>query len=148
MNWPHAKRGGVRRRSMPSVLSFTQRPSPLPAHQLDTGANRQPHMLTRAISTLVGHSLLHALHSKHKSSASRTAGPVSPDRPSCPVSASRSVLARPRVLCCSSQVAWYDGHIVPPRFLRHSPTPAHNSTARVRPPSAEKSNVVGTSGVR
>ncbi len=40
-----------------------------------------------------------------------------------------------------------DGHIVPPRFLRHSPTPAHNSTARVRPPSAPKSNVVGTSGV-
>ena len=56
-----------------------------------------------------------------------------------PVIASRRALARPRVLCCSSRVAWYEGHIVPSRFLRHSPTPAHSSAARVRPPSAEKS---------
>src|ERR1700728_4777670 len=99
------------------------------------------------MSTLVGHSLLHALHSKHKSNASKTAGSLNPVRPSCPVRARRKVLARPRVLCCSSRVAWYDGHMVPLRFLRHSPTPAHSSVERTSPPSAEKSNVVGTSGV-
>src|SRR5437867_2621401 len=37
-------------------------------------------------------------------------------RSSCPVRARRSVLARPRVLCCSSRVAWYEGHIDPSRF--------------------------------
>ena len=85
------------------------------------------------MSTLVGHSLLHALHSRHRSSTSFTAGSVRspitgplPARPvaSCPDRASRKTLARPRVLCCSSQVAWYDGHMSPWRFLRHSPTPA------------------------
>jgi hypothetical protein len=99
------------------------------------------------MSTFVGHSLLQALHSRHRSSTAPTAGSVSPARPAWPVRARRRVLARPRVLCCSSRVAWYEGHIVPPRLLRHSPTPAHNSAARAIPPSAVKSNVVGTSGV-
>ena len=40
------------------------------------------------------------------------------------------MLARPRVECASSRVTMYDGHIVPSRFLRHSPTPLHISTAR------------------
>ena len=60
--------------------------------------------------------------------------------------ASRSRLARPRVLSFSSRVAWNDGHIVPSRFFRQAPTPAHSSAAGSRPPSAEKSNVVGTDG--
>ena len=37
--------------------------------------------------------------------------------------------------------------VFPSRFFRHSPTPAHSSAARARPPSTEKSNVVGISGV-
>ena len=60
--------------------------------------------------------------------------------------ASRSRLARPRVLSFSSRVAWNDGHIVPSRFFRQAPTPAHSSAAGSRPPSAEKSNVVATRG--
>ncbi len=99
------------------------------------------------MSTLVGHSALHALHSRQRSSTSWTWGSVKPSKPSWPVIARRSRLARPRVLSFSSRVAWNEGHIVPDRVLRHSPTPAHSSAAGSRPPSAEKSNVVGTSGV-
>ena len=48
--------------------------------------------------------------------------------------ASRSTLARPRVVCCSSCVAMYDGHIVPSIVLRQAPTPLHISTAPPKPP--------------
>ena len=61
--------------------------------------------------------------------------------------ARRSRFARPRVLSFSSWVAWNEGHIVPSRFFRHAPTPAHSSAAGSRPPSAVKSNVVATVGV-
>ena len=118
--------GGMRRRSMPS-RHLVQSPgrAPLPATALDE--RRQPaaparqladvaerlapwparrggrhwsastSLLMRAMSTLVGHSLLQARHSRHRSSASCSAGSSRPCGPSCPVSASRSTLARPRV---------------------------------------------------
>ena len=99
------------------------------------------------MSTFVGHSLLHALHSRHRSSTSWTRGSVNPWKPSWPVIANRSRLARPRVLSFSSRVAWNEGHIVPSRFFRQAPTPAHISAAGSRPPSALKSKVVATLGV-
>ena len=47
---------------------------------------------------------------------------------------SRRTLARPRVECCSSRVAMYDGHIVPSSVLRHAPRPLHISMAPATPP--------------
>ena len=63
-----------------------------------------------------------------------------------PEMTSLNALARPRVECSSSLVAWKEGHIVPSRF-RHAPTPLHISTARAKPPSLEKSMMVGTGAV-
>src|SRR6185295_16913461 len=98
----------------------------------------------RAMSTLLGHSLLHALQDRQRSSVSIVPGSfqisarLSPCSlfavrcslcPSCPVIASRSAFPLPRVLCRSSSVPMYDGHIVPPLFLRHTPAPFHTSTA-------------------
>src|SRR5687767_5576855 len=85
------------------------------------------------MSTPVGHSRLQPLHDTHKSSASYTASDANPWGPSCPESASRSVLARPRVRCCSSPVARNDGHIVPASNLRQWPLLLHISTAAAKP---------------
>jgi len=41
----------------------------------------------------------------------------------------------------------YDGHIVPSRFFRHTPTPLHISTEAAKPPCDEKSSSVGGSHV-
>ena len=49
------------------------------------------------MSTPVGHSRLHALHDTHSFIASATSSPAIASGPSCPVSASLSVFARPRV---------------------------------------------------
>ncbi len=51
--------------------------------------------------------------------------------------------------CCPSRRGspGTKGTSSPRRFLRQAPTPAHSSAAGSRPPSAEKSNVVGTAGV-
>src|SRR5690349_10239744 len=90
-----------------------------------------------------GHSALHALHDRHKSSASATASSV--NEPSVPpASASNRIRARPRVECISSRVAMYDGHIVPASVLRHLPMPTHLSAAPARPPSAPRSKWVST----
>src|SRR5690348_5000370 len=98
----------------------------------------------RAMSTPVGHSRLHPLHETQRSSAALTAS--SPCAPSCPDSARRSVLARPRVRWISSRVARYDGHIVPASNLRQWPLLLHISTALSKPPhSLQSSTVVGTS---
>ena len=55
------------------------------------------------------------------------------DPASWPDIASRSALARPRVVSSSLRVAMYDGHIVPPSVLRQAPTPLHISTADAKP---------------
>ncbi|MNS72718.1 hypothetical protein D3C72_1061380 [compost metagenome] len=57
-----------------------------------------------AMSMPVGQSRLQPLQETQRSSVSLTAGSSSPAGPSWPDSASRSVLARPRVRCCSSRV--------------------------------------------
>ena len=54
--------------------------------------------------------------------------------PSWPDSASRSVLARPRVRCFSSRVTRKLGHIVPASNLRQWPLLLHISTALAKPP--------------
>src|SRR3954471_929763 len=94
----------------------------------------------RAMSTPVGHSRLQPLHETHKSSASLTA--CSPSPPSCPDSARRRVLARPRVRCVSSPVARYDGHIVPASNLRQWPLLLHISTALSKPPHSLQSKAL------
>ena len=154
--------------------SPSARPSGLPAIRLDSGASRLPQrasrrtwpkaftlsgapcraqwpastsLLMRAMSTLTGHSLLHARHSRQRSRASCRPGSSSPCGPSWPVIARRSTLARPRVECASSRVAMYEGHIVPSPVLRQAPTPLHASTARPKPP-LPKSKWLGGSGVR
>jgi hypothetical protein len=60
-----------------------------------------------------------------------------------PAIVERSMLARPRVECCSSRVAMYDGHIVPSSVLRHAPRPLHISTAPAKPPTLEVEKVAG-----
>src|SRR6185312_17208863 len=100
------------------------------------------------MSTPTGHSALHARHPRHRSSALYTPSSPNPASPSiCPLIASRSTFARPRVESDSSRVAIYDGHIVPESFLRHAPTPLHMSTAPPKPPYSSKSNHVGGFGV-
>src|SRR6202011_2282418 len=94
--------------------------------------------------TPVGHSRRHALHETHKSSASYSSCEVSPSGPSCPVSASRSPFARPRVTWCSSSVTRYDGHIAPDSLLRHAPLLLHISTAPVKPPHSDQSSWVSS----
>src|SRR5436309_5740301 len=93
----------------------------------------------RAMSTPVGHSRLHPLHDTHRSSASFTAW--SPWSPSCPESARRSVLARPRVRWISSRVARYEGHMVPASNLRQWPLLLHISTALSKPPHSLQSRL-------
>ena len=87
------------------------------------------------MSTPVGHSRLHALQETHSDIASATASDAIASAPSCPVSASRSVLARPRVTCVSSRVTRYDGHITPASKARQVPLLLHISTAPSMPPS-------------
>src|SRR4030095_835872 len=85
------------------------------------------------MSTPVGHSRRQPLQLTHRSSASRTALDAKP--PSIwPESASRSVLARPRVTCSSSRVTRKLGHIVPASNLRQWPLLLHISTALAKPP--------------
>src|SRR5216684_7039743 len=100
----------------------------------------------RAMSTPVGHSRLHPLHDTHRSKASLTIESAS--GPNWPESASRSVLARPRVRCASSSVARYDGHMVPASNLRQWPLLLHISTALSYPPHSLQSSTVGGASVR
>src|SRR5262245_20700274 len=85
------------------------------------------------MSTPVGHSRLHPLQDTHRSRVSYISSDVSPSRPSWPESARRSVLARPRVRCCSSPVARNEGHMVPASNLRQWPLLLHISTAAANP---------------
>ena len=70
------------------------------------------------------------------------ASEVNASGPSWPVTARRSELARPRVVCCSSSVARYDGHITPGFALRHAPLLLHISMAPLNPFQSDQSNVV------
>ena len=58
-----------------------------------------------AISTFEGHSALHPLHSRHRSSVSYSSFPVNSYAGNLPDKISRIKLARPRVECLSSMVA-------------------------------------------
>ena len=58
----------------------------------------------RAMSTPAGHSRRHALQPMHRSKTSFISGERIASGPSCPVKASRSAFARPRVTCFSSPV--------------------------------------------
>src|ERR1700726_4680409 len=94
------------------------------------------------MSTPVGHSRLQPLHDTHNSIVSCIASEVSAPGPSWPDSARRSVLARPRVRCCSSPVARYDGHITPGSDLRQAPLLLHISAALAKPPHSDQSSAV------
>src|SRR5580704_13805186 len=98
----------------------------------------------RAISTPVGHSRLQALQETQSFSVSAISSEAKAPTPSCPDSASRKLLARPRVTSRSSRVTRYEGHIAPPASLRHSPLLLHISTAPESPPAlpgyADQSN--------
>ena len=96
------------------------------------------------MSTLEGHSALHALHSTHRSSESKRRLPASSSGGSAPAMIMRSIVARPRVECSSSRVAMKEGHM-PPSSFRQAPWLLQPSTWRAKPPSAEKSMYVGTS---
>ena len=89
-----------------------------------------------AMSTPVGQSRLQPLQLTHRSIALATASEVSASAPSWPVSASRSVLARPRVRWISSRVTRKDGHIVPASNFRQWPLLLHISVAFAKPPLA------------
>src|SRR5229473_4868823 len=102
----------------------------------------------RAMSTPVGHSRLQPLQLTHSAMVSRIASEVSASGPNCPEIASRSVLARPRVKCCSSRVTRYDGHMVPASNLRQWPLLLHISTALSYPPHSLQSSTVGGASVR
>src|SRR5262249_42350271 len=99
------------------------------------------------MSTFDGHSALQPLHSRQRSITSYSRVPVNSAAGKRPESTARSALARPRVLCSSSFVAMYEGHMVPSSFLRHTPTPLHISTDAAKPPWAEKSSMVDGSQV-
>src|SRR5262245_4593122 len=94
------------------------------------------------MSTFDGHSALHPLHSRQRSMTSYRRRPAKSAGGTLPESTARSALARPRVVCSSSRVAMYDGHIVPSSFFRQTPTPLHISTAAAKPPCDEKSRSV------
>ncbi len=85
-----------------------------------------------AMSTPVGQSRLQPLQLTQSESASRTAS-LAKSVPSWPETASRSVLARPRVECSSSRVTRKLGHIVPASNLRQWPLLLHISTALANP---------------
>src|ERR1043166_2809185 len=99
------------------------------------------------MSTLDGHSALQPLHSRHRSITSWSRLPVNSSAASRPFSTLRGALARPRGECSSSRVAMYEGHIVPSRVLRHTPTPLHISIDAAKPPCEEKSSSVTGSQV-
>ena len=95
--------------------------------------------LSFAMSTLLGHSFLHALQPRHRSRVFSVSGSSHAAEPSPPffIAASTAVLmafARPRGLCRSSSVARYEGHIVPAAVLRQKPAPLHVSSAPPKPP--------------
>src|SRR4051812_5505631 len=98
------------------------------------------------MSTPVGHSRLQPLHDTHKSSVSNICCDTNASSPGVmaiwPDNASLSVLARPRVKCCSSPVARNDGHIVPASNLRQWPLLLHISTALSKPPHSDQSSTV------
>src|SRR5579862_6304353 len=95
-----------------------------------------------AMSTPVGHSRRQPLHETQSDMVSAIASEVSAPGPSWPESARRSVLARPRVRCCSSPVARYDGHITPGSDLRQAPLLLHISAALAKPPHSDQSSAV------
>ena len=90
-------------------------------------------ILSFAISTPVGHSRLQPLQETHSAIASAVASEARPPG-NCPVSASRSVFARPRVRCCSSCVARKLGHMTLASDFRQVPLLLHISTAPSSPP--------------
>ena len=97
------------------------------------------------MSTLAGHSVLHALQLKQRDRAcSRSSDPkrFAP----VPLNSWRNRFARPRVESRSSRVAIYDGHITPPDAanFRHTPAPLHRPSAAPKPPSARHRKPVGT----
>src|SRR3954469_66724 len=98
------------------------------------------------MSTPVGHSRLQPLHDTQRSSVSYISCDAKASSPgftlSWPDSASRNVFARPRVKCCSSPVARYDGHMVPASNLRQWPLLLHISTALSKPPHSDQSSTV------
>ena len=86
------------------------------------------------MSTPVGQSRLQPLQLTHSAIVSCIASLVNASAPSWPDSASRSVLARPRVRCFSSRVTRQLGHMVPASNLRQWPLLLHISTAAAKPP--------------
>ena len=86
------------------------------------------------MSTPEGHSALHALHERQRSSASRTRSSEAR------VGGEAAVQKRPQqvgppagVECSSSRVAMNDGHIVPASSFRQTPAPLQSSTAPAKP---------------
>src|SRR5829696_3032413 len=97
-----------------------------------------------ATSTWEGHSLLHALQPTHRSKTSFIRSPVSSSGGRVPSRTERKTFARARVVSFSSSVTMYEGHIVPPFFLRQNPEPLHSSTAAANPPCEEKFRFVAS----
>ena len=95
------------------------------------------------MSTPVGHSRLQALQPTHSDIDSAISLEEKALGPSCPVSARRSVLARPRVEWVSSPVARNEGHITAASRLRQAPLLLHISTAPENPPQVDQSSCVG-----
>src|SRR5882724_9228548 len=102
----------------------------------------------RAISTPVGHSRLQPLHEMHSAIVSRISSDTSASGPSWPDSASRKVLARPRVRCCSSPVARYDGHMTPGSDFLQAPLLLHISTALAKLPHSDQSSTLSSGNCR
>src|SRR5438552_6667820 len=92
------------------------------------------------MSTPVGHSRLQPLHEMHSAIVSRMSSETSASSPSWPDNASRKVLARPRVRCCSSPVARYEGHMTPGSRARQAPLLLHISVALAKPPHSDQSS--------
>src|SRR5438552_761956 len=98
--------------------------------------NRRPPSpdVTVAKSTPTGQSLLQPLQERHRSSESFTSSLCHPSRTTSPLVISQSRCARPRVECSSSRVTRKLGHITPPSWCRHFPTPTQRWVARTRLP--------------
>src|SRR3954454_14909498 len=94
------------------------------------------------MSTPVGHSRRQPLKERQRSSVSFISCELKASGPSWPEIARRREFARPRVRCCSSSVARYDGHMVPPASLRQVPLLLHISTAPPSPPHSDQSSTV------
>src|ERR1700722_5044495 len=101
------------------------------------------------MSTDTGHSLLHALQLKQRSSDSFTCSFFHPSGSTSPCISSHSRWALPRVECNSSPVAMKLGHIVPASCFRHAPTPTQRSAAEANDPlsSANAKCVFGCQGL-